>query len=448
MRRLYFRIIFGVCVVAALSFFLPGPVLRLTDQIDRRPPEAFSFDTTLDFLRDRLEKTPPEDLQRVVDSLAPVIGRSLVLLPSDARPMPARPPDSRTDREPFGGPGAPGGRPNFIKLEAADRVVAVGPGMPWPKPSIRSMVILVSIVLAIAGVAGFLMVAPMVRNLRRLELAASRFGQGDLDARAAVPEHDAVGGVAIQFNIMAQAIQRLIRGERHLLQSVSHELRTPISRIRFSLDMLKHADSDSERMRRVHEIDDEVTEIDSLVGELLDYNRLNSGATPLSREALSVGPLVDEVTERLADFRAGISVQIVSMSEQPCRVMADRLLIRRVIQNLLLNALRYAHSQVIIRYRRDGDAVVIEVSDDGPGIPAGDRERVLRPFVRVDDSRSKESGGAGLGLAIVNRIMQLHGGSVIIDQSALGGAIFVTAWPDSAAGPTGQAEEAASKSDC
>jgi two-component system sensor histidine kinase RstB len=433
MRRLYFRIIFGVFAVVALSFFLPGPVLHLTDRIDMRPPGAFPSDTTVDLLRDRLETTAPEDLQRVVDSLAPLIGRSLVLLPSDARLRPTDPRNSGDGQMPFGGPG---GRMALIDLPAANKMVSVGPGMTRPRPSIRSMVVLVSLVLLIAGAAGFLMVAPMVRNLRRLELAASRFGHGELDARAAVPEHDVVGGVAVQFNVMADSIQKLIRGERHLLQSVSHELRTPISRIRFSLDMLKQATSETERTRREREIDDEIVEIDTLVGELLDYNRLNSGATSLSGEVLSVGPLVDEVTGRLADFRAGIAVSVITESEQPCQVMADRLLIRRVIQNLLLNALRYAHSQVVIRYARDCESVVIEVSDDGPGIPAAERERVLQPFVRVDDSRSKESGGVGLGLAIVNRIMHLHGGSVTIDRATIGGARFVTVWPDS---PIGEA---------
>jgi two-component system sensor histidine kinase RstB len=112
-----------------------------------------------------------------------------------------------------------------------------------------------------------------------------------------------VGSVAQQFNLMADRIQRLIQRERQLFQSVSHELRTPIARIRFSLNMLNDAETREEQWRRVQEIDGEICEIDQLVGELLDFNRIQSESTPLDLQPVSVRPLLEEVVRRVHDFR-------------------------------------------------------------------------------------------------------------------------------------------------
>jgi signal transduction histidine kinase len=461
MKRLYFRFVLGFVVVLALSFFLPRLVLETLDRPEFRQQGPPLSPATLVLLRDWLNGLSPDQIPNALDSLTPVLGHSLTLVPesdtsvsalgwdtlkddimfergrprerdrqmdSGRMPMSDRPPgpgQMMDRRRPFGSP-----RPDaYVRLQSAHQVLILRPSG-GPKPTARSLVILITVVLVISLVAGFIMVAPMVRNLKKLQTATSRFGQGDLNARASVRARDAVGSVAGQFNVMADGIQRQIERERELLQAVSHEMRTPIARIRFSLDMLKTSESEADRNRRMQEIDDEIVEIDALVGELIDYNRLRSSTMMLNRESLEVGPMLEETVERLKELRRDVTVRLVPSPEEPCMIVADRPALRRVIQNLLLNALRYAKSQAVIQYGRQGDAVRIDVSDDGPGIPESERQRVFEPFVRVDDSRSKESGGVGLGLAIVNRIMKLHGGSIQVDQADIGGAHFVTIWPD------------------
>ncbi len=111
-------------------------------------------------------------------------------------------------------------------------------------------------------------------------------------------------------------------------------------------------------------------------------------------------------------------------------VLAHETYFRRALQNLVANAKRYAKSQVIVEYERDGDGLRLSVIDDGPGVKEEDRQRIFEPFIRVDDSRSRESGGAGLGLAIVARILKSHDGTVNVTADGAAGSRFVTVWPD------------------
>ena len=212
-------------------------------------------------------------------------------------------------------------------------------------------------------------------------------------------------------------------------------MRTPIARIRFSLDLLRTASTEADRHHRMQEIDDEVVEIDTLVGELMDYHRLRSDHAAPARESLDLGALLDEMVERLRDLRAGVTVRVAPTPGESHQIVADRLMLKRVVQNLLLNALQHARTRVVISYERRDNAAWIAVDDDGPGIPSSERQRVLEPFVRLDASRSKESGGVGLGLAIVNHIVRLHGGSMEIAQADIGGARVMTIWPDEAKVP-------------
>jgi len=430
MKRLYFRIILGVLIVLVLSFSLPALIFRLFGEREPRPMFPAALHGSVELLRDRLERVPPSELDRVIDSLRILFDFPLRLADSsDIASL--GPPAVREFRDDvMRGQGGPGPRLIHLPLRQAGRFLIAGPMPVMPTADKRLLVLLVSLVLVIVGVAGFLMVAPVARNLRSLEMAALHFGEGHLDSRAVVRSRDAVGRVADRFNRMAESIQQLIHRERQLLQSVSHELRTPIARIRFSLDMLANAGTRHETDRRISEIDGEISEIDLLIGELLDFNRLQSESVPLDRQAVAVRPILEDVVRRLHDFRPEIDVGIDLAPDDQCTVMADRLLFRRAIQNLVANALRYATSRVTIKCTRADRAAVVEICDDGPGIPADEREHILKPFYRVDQSGSKESGGAGLGLAIVSRIIELHDGSLDIGDAGSTGARFTTRWPD------------------
>jgi two-component system sensor histidine kinase RstB len=192
--------------------------------------------------------------------------------------------------------------------------------------------------------------------------------------------------------------------------------------------MMALATTDEERDRRENEVREELEELDELVGELLAFTRYDAGTTELNAADVDVRAAVDDQLQRLSAERDDIAL-VADDVPSGLTVTAHPRSFRRVLRNLVANAQRFAASQVTIRARTDGDALVLEVNDDGPGIPEADRTRIFEPFARLDDSRDRATGGVGLGLAIVHRILEAHGGSVHIEESPTGGARFVTRWP-------------------
>lgn len=430
MRRLYFRFILGMLAILVLSFSVPPLLFHRESERRPRPEPPILLSGSAEVLKDRLENVPPAQLNRELDSLKMFFRFPLALfdvsdtilppeirLRGDTGNMVSEEIDDGHERV-------------YVPLKGTGKILIVGRMAEPHRPDTKSIILVVALVLGIVGISSVLIMAPVVRDLRLLENAASRFGKGDLASRAEVRSHDAVGSVARRFNIMAGSIQGLIQRERQLLQSVSHELRTPIARIRFNLDLLQEAETPEEQRRRIEEIDGEVTEIDQLVGELLDYNRVHSESLPIDRKAVSVKELLDEITARLHEFRPEVDIEIQPGTDSGCRVTADRLLFRRALQNLLSNALRFARKQVIIKYTRGEGETIVDICDDGPGIPPERREQILMPFNRRDESDHRLSGGVGLGLSIVRRIVELHDGSMTIGEAEIGGARFTTHWPD------------------
>ncbi len=274
-----------------------------------------------------------------------------------------------------------------------------------------------------------LVVVPIARQLRGLERATKRLRDGDLTARADVAGGGAIGSLADNFNHMAADIERLIENQKQLLQAVSHEFRTPASRIRFSLEMLDSADTDEARKKRLADIDDNLTELDALVDELLTYVRLDDNAPELRTETVDAVTEVAAIKDAIVGVRDGVTVDVVAYDKnEPCEVIANKRYFRRVVENLVHNGIRHAKSHVTVEYQTVGAEVILLVHDDGPGVPAHERNRVWEPFARIDTSRSRDSGGFGLGLSIVRRIMDWHGGQARVEDSKLGGAMFVTTW--------------------
>lgn len=444
MKRLYFRIILGMLVIVVLSFFVPAILFRMDgrrgpQQEARqgpRPEQPIMLSGSAEILKNRLENVPRSELGRELDSLRMFFRFPIVLTDIADTTVPAEI-RQRGDTGRMVTEEIAGGRERvYVPLKGTGKVLILGRAVEPRGPDTKSIVIVVALVLGIVSVSGVLIMAPLVRDLRLLENAASRFGQGDLSSRAEVTSKDAVGSVARRFNIMAGSIQGLIQRERQLLQAVSHELRTPIARIRFDLDMLQSAETPEEQQRRIEEIDGEVTEIDQLVGELLDYNRIHSESLAVERKPMAVREVLEEIIARLHDFRPEVNIDIPLETDPDVRVTADRLLFRRAIQNLLSNALRFARNRVVVRCTRGEAETIVEICDDGPGVAPERREQIMMPFNRGEDGGSRSSGGVGLGLSIVSRIVELHGGAVTVGEAAIGGACFTTRWPDGHAAAT------------
>ena len=282
---------------------------------------------------------------------------------------------------------------------------------------------------AIVAVLVFFFVRPLWRDLLAMRRAADDVGRGNVGARAAVGRHSALRDLAASFNTMTQHVASLLQSHRSLTSAVSHELRTPLARLRFSHSLAREEPGAAAKDRFLARMERDIAEIDQLTTEMLDYAKLERGAPAIHLQSVPAEPWLEDV---LADARdshesAQHPVEIVAQVDVESVRCEPRYMARAVV-NLLRNALLHARSTVRVSLSREAERTVIVVDDDGAGIEAGDRERLFEPFVRLDRSRARDSGGFGLGLAIVRQVARWHGGDAVITQSPLGGARVSIAW--------------------
>ena len=297
----------------------------------------------------------------------------------------------------------------------------------------------ISMMFLVSVVAATLLLLPTVRRLDRLRDATAAIGAGKLDTHVDVGDEDAIGDLERHFNEMTTRIRSLLGGQRELLQAVAHEIRTPIARIRWAQELAATTADPEERAKRLAVVDQQVLELDELVSELLVFHRYDDGTAQIQRRSVSVRAVIEEVVEGIAARRPTLDIEIRtgprSADGAGATVQAHPRSFERVLKNLVSNAVRHARGHVLIEVQDQDGGVRIDISDDGPGIPATDRERIFEPFARADPSRERESGGVGLGLAIVRRIMGAHGGSVAVSEADRGGARFSTTWPGTSNAP-------------
>jgi signal transduction histidine kinase len=254
----------------------------------------------------------------------------------------------------------------------------------------------------------------MTYPLRQMATAARAMAEGDYGRRVTATSRDEVGELARAFNAMSQQLGEVDRLRRDLVANASHELRTPLGALRVRLENMvdgvepTNAAAISDTLHQVERLGD-------LVEQLLDLSKLESGAVPLQLSEIRARDLLEQVA---GEWRGqtgtdGIRIELESQSDElVLRVDADRM--RQVLRNLVANAIRHSPEvgRVQLSARADDARTRLEVSDDGPGIPAEDLERVFERFYRSDRARSADAGGAGLGLAIARWIVELHGGTI------------------------------------
>lgn len=280
----------------------------------------------------------------------------------------------------------------------------------------------------LVGLVLFLWVRPHWRNLETLRLAAQRFGDGDLGTRTPVFRGSDCRKLAEHFNQMADRIESLISNQRELTNAVSHELRTPISRLSFELEQMARRSDHPDHQALVDDMRADLGELEGMVSELLTYARLEHSAIGSHRENIDAASWLESVVADVAleAEAAGVHCEISTCTVESLRI-EPRFMARAVI-NLLRNAIRHADRRVDVALFQDGDSYQIQVNDDGPGIPEESRQRVFEPFSRLDESRDRRTGGFGLGLAIVHRVAQWHGGRAEVLDAPQGGASFRLSW--------------------
>ena len=277
--------------------------------------------------------------------------------------------------------------------------------------------ILIAVLLSLVLIGSLLFARSLARPLRHMARVAREFGSGKLSVRAHLDRRDELGAVAKAFDDMADRITALLHGQRELLANVSHELRTPLARIRVALDLAAEGDAEAARDALAN-ISTDWGDLDRLVEDVLAAARLDLGSAepgglPLRRDPVDMGELLESAWERAQLIYPGERLELDIAHDLPL-IEGEGSLLRRVVDNLVDNARKYSEpkSPVRLRARREGGGVTIAVIDRGMGIDAADLPHIFTPFFRTDRSRTRKTGGVGLGLTLVRRIVTAHGGSV------------------------------------
>jgi signal transduction histidine kinase len=259
----------------------------------------------------------------------------------------------------------------------------------------------------------------IVRPIERLSRTARALGSGDLKARSRLDRADEIGELGHRFDEMADRIASLLHSEKELLANVAHELRTPLTRIGVALDLANEGDGGAARAS-LTEIAVDVSELETIVDDILTAMRFEiapgkgPAQLPLRRATVPASEIAVAAADRLRARHPGRPLEVTMDDDLPA-IHVDPVLFRRVIDNLIENAHKYTpdpDSPIELRTSRDGNDVVFEVRDRGIGISPEDLPRIFTAFFRSERSRSRETGGVGLGLTLARRIVEAHGGSI------------------------------------
>ncbi|HLV78013.1 MAG TPA: ATP-binding protein [Marinobacter sp.] len=319
----------------------------------------------------------------------------------------------------------------LLQLSEGELVVLSMPAPfnPWGWPV---MVLLLAIIGGVLALTLYFGLRFVDSRLRKIEAVAIRIGRGEMGARVESEPGTFLSRLANSFNGMAEHLQRLVQVQREMIHAVSHELRTPVARIRFGIQMIESARTPESLEKQLGGIDDDIQELDELIDEILTYARLEQGGPVFTLREGSVPEIARHVVREQQSIREGVGIEcrISASSERWAMADMEPRYIHRALQNLVGNAARYAEGRVLVNCQLDEDTCRIDVEDDGPGIPEQDWEKIFTAFARLDDSRTRTSGGYGLGLSIVRRILYWHGGQAFVGRSdELGGARFSLVWP-------------------
>jgi signal transduction histidine kinase len=413
MRRLYLQIylvivgILGLFGALVLGAWLVAPPSTQDEQI---------FDGVATLVAELL---PPERSPQELEAALARLGRSfhlrLTLWSADGKVL-AR----QGELLPFPGPRqrgsgwmrAPGGPVGILHLPDGRWLILRHPhGVPHHPLGVLLGVGLLALAV---GVGAYPLARRLTRRLERLRAGVEDLGGGDLRARVPVEGRDEVAGLALSFNRAADRIEALLGAQRTLLASASHELRSPLARIRVAVELMS-----ADRPELALKVERDIAELDDLIGELLLASRLQAAPALDIDEEVDLLGLVAEEAARL-ETEAEVEGQAVT-------VRGDPRLLRRLVRNLLDNARRHgAGSRVSALVGREGGRALMRVCDRGPGVPAGERERIFDPFYRLPGAGPD---GAGLGLALVRQIARRHGGEARCQPRDGGGSCFEVELP-------------------
>jgi len=307
------------------------------------------------------------------------------------------------------------------------------------------------VAIVVGGLTTFVLVLFFSRPIARLRKAARELAQGDLKARVKEPvsrsrfsSEDEFQALLHDFNHMAERLESLVGAQQLLLRDVSHELRSPLARLSVALELARE-DASPDMATQLNRMERESEKLNQLIGQLLTLSSMEAIESADRFAPVSLNQVVAQMIPDAQYEASQRQCSVVFRSENDCTVQGNRHLLYRAIENVLRNAIQYTNpgTEVEIRVAAGQDEAghtvsVVEVSDRGPGISEAEIDAIFRPFYRVDRARSQETGGFGVGLAIAERAVKLHGGQVSGRNRSGGGAVIRMQFPSAktAAGST------------
>lgn len=422
MKKLFVQFYLLLFVCFLVMTMLVGLVYKFTAERAGRQSLDDLMKSSLYLMRSELREIPPHDWAKTLKELDLNLSFDLRIEP--LKDFDLDPPAMQRLRD--GDIVALDEKYTFIqRIPRSHYVLAVGP-VPYlyylHQMRLLDMALMAFIAISLAFPV-FIWMRPHWQDMLRIETAAQRFGEGHLSERIHFDSMSSFERLGVAFNQMADNINALIASKKQLIDGIAHELRTPLVRLRYRLEMSENlTEAESQALNR------DIGQLEALIEELLTYARLDRPQTELSLTTPDFPAWISDHVEDIQMVNPQREVALATLTHGNYGAL-DMRLMERVLDNLVNNALRYSSQRVAVSLTLQGSRASLLVEDDGPGIAPEERERVFEPFVRLDPSRDRATGGCGLGLAIVHSIAQAMGGEVRCEASPLGGARFCFSWP-------------------
>ena len=279
-----------------------------------------------------------------------------------------------------------------------------------------------TLILAIAAIT-WLAATRALRPVHAISRQARAISAANIDQRLPLPPaNDEIRELADTVNDMLARLERSQQQQRQLVADASHELRSPVASTRAQLEVAQRNPEAADWEAMTTTVLGEQEQLSSLIDDLLALSRLDE-AGPSRAKVVDLEDLIG------AESNRGHGVRVRTAINAPVQVSGDEGLLTRAVRNLVDNATRHAKAEVLIALRATAMSAIIDVDDDGPGVPVSQRERIFDRFARIDEARDRVRGGAGLGLAITREVARAHGGEVEVTDSPMGGARFTVTLP-------------------
>ncbi|WP_105638500.1 two-component system sensor histidine kinase RstB [Cronobacter dublinensis] len=422
MKKLFIQFYLLLFVCFLVMTMLVGLVYKFTAERAGRQSLDDLMKSSLYLMRSELREIPPHEWNKTIKELDLNLSFKLRIQPLSQFHLDDI--NSRRLRE--GDIVALDDEYTFIqRIPRSHYVLAVGP-VPYLYFLHQMRLLDIALIALIAislALPVFIWMRPHWQEMLRLEAAAQRLGEGHLDERIHFDKASSFSRLGVAFNQMANNINALIVSKKQLIDGIAHELRTPLVRLRYRLEM-----SDNLSAAESQALNRDIGQLEALIEELLTYARLDRPQTELHLTHPALPRWLHEYVDDARSLHPERELMLSRVDEGDYGAL-DMRLMERVLDNLVNNGLRYSEQRLRIGLSLQGAQATLEVEDDGPGIPADERSRVFEPFVRLDPSRDRATGGCGLGLAIVQSIATAMSGQVSVAQSTLGGAHFRFSWP-------------------